>query len=72
LGLIDLLRRTKQRRQLVISTHDARFAALLERKLRPEGESRTIIVELSGWQRDGPHVNQRRVVAEPRPLRLVA
>lgn len=72
LGLVDLLRRTKQRRQLVISTHDARFAALLERKLRPEGEAKTIVVELSGWHREGPSVSQRRIEAEPRPLRLVA
>src|ERR1019366_4407261 len=35
LGLVDLLRRTKDRRQLCVSTHDARFATLLSRKLRP-------------------------------------
>lgn len=72
LGLVDLLRRTKQRRQLIISTHDVRFAALLERKLRPEGEAKTIIVELSGWQREGPQVSQRELAAEARSLRLVA
>jgi DNA repair exonuclease SbcCD ATPase subunit len=72
LGLVDLLRRTKQRRQLIVSTHDPRFAALLERKLRPGADTRTIIVELSGWRREGPCVEQRRVPAEAQPLRLVA
>ena len=32
LGLIDLLRRTRDQRQLIVSTHDRRFASLLERK----------------------------------------
>ncbi len=72
LGLVDLLRRTKQRRQLIVSTHDPRFASLLERKLRPGADTRTIIVELSGWRREGPRVEQRRVPAEAQPLRLVA
>jgi DNA repair exonuclease SbcCD ATPase subunit len=72
LGLVDLLRRTKQRRQLIVSTHDPRFAALLERKLRPGADTSTIIVELSGWRREGPRVEQRRLPAEAQPLRLVA
>ncbi len=33
LGLIDLLRRTKDQRQLCVSTHDSRFGDLLARKL---------------------------------------
>ncbi len=72
LGLVDLLRRTSQRRQLIVSTHDSRFASLLERKLRPAADTRTIIVELSGWRREGPHVKQREVPADAHPLRLVA
>ncbi len=72
LGLVDLLRRTSQRRQLIVSTHDSRFASLLERKLRPAADTRTIIVELSGWRREGPHVKQREIPADAHPLRLVA
>jgi hypothetical protein len=72
LGLVDLLRRTKQRRQLIVSTHDPRFAALLERTLRPGADTSTIIVDLSGWRREGPRVEQRRLPAEAQPLRLVA
>ena len=34
LGVVDLLRRVKERRQLIITTHDTRFGSLLERKLR--------------------------------------
>jgi DNA repair exonuclease SbcCD ATPase subunit len=72
LGLVDLLRRAKERHQLIISTHDPRFAALLERKLRPVGKSRTVVIELSGWQRHGPQVRQRWVPPDEHPLRLVA
>jgi DNA repair exonuclease SbcCD ATPase subunit len=72
LGLVDLLRRTRQQRQLIVSTHDPRFAALLERKLRPGADTRTIIIELSGWRRDGPRVEQREVPVETQTLRLVA
>ena len=35
LGLVDVLRHVKDRRQMFISTHDLRFGALLRRKLRP-------------------------------------
>ena len=55
LGLIDLLKRMRERRQLMLSTHEQRFASLLERKLRPVSESqRTILVQLSGWSSEGP------------------
>ena len=72
LGLVDLLRRTRQQRQLLISTHDARFAGLLERKLRPIGEGRTLITRLSGWRRNGPEVLQTEVTPEHQRLKLVA
>ena len=59
LGLVDVLRQVKDRRQLLISTHDDRFGGLLERKLRPvHEEQRTRIIELSGWSRSGPIVHQ--------------
>ncbi len=52
LGLVDLLRRTKDKRQLIVSTHDERFGKLLARKLRPtSGNQRTSVIELSGWTR---------------------
>ncbi len=71
LGLVDLLRRTKDRRQLFVSTHDSRFASLLARKLRPSGTNgRTIVIELEGWHRAGPFVDVREVKSDPVPHRL--
>jgi exonuclease SbcC len=73
LGLMDLLRRTKDTRQLCLSTHDDRFARLLERKLRPiDGNQRTTLIKLHGWSRRGPEVSIREVQPDPAPLRLVA
>ncbi len=73
LGLVDLIRRTKEERQLLISTHDSRFARLLERKMRPVKEhQRTRVVEFDGWTRNGPVVSQRDVPIDASPLRIVA
>ena len=73
LGLVDLLRRTKDRRQLFVSTHDGRFGGLLSRKLRPSNANgRTIVIELNGWSRQGPIVVTQDVKCDPVPLRLVA
>jgi DNA repair exonuclease SbcCD ATPase subunit len=71
LGLVDLLRRMRERRQVFISTHDSRFAALLERKLRPVADGqRTIVVDLEGWSREGPKILQRDVITDRTPLRM--
>ena len=73
LGLADLLRRLRGRRQVIVSTHDNRLADLLERKLRPIGEhERTIAVSLDAWDRSGPVVNSRPIERDTRGLRLVA
>ncbi|MBI4178579.1 hypothetical protein HY522_04025 [bacterium] len=73
LGLVDLLRRTKDQRQLCVSTHDVRFGNLLARKLRPRSsQQRTVVIELDGWSRSGPVVTTRDVRGDPVPLRLVA
>lgn len=73
LGLVDLMRRVRERRQLLISTHDDRFARLLERKLRPVTDrQRTILIDLEGWTRDGPTIRNRDVPGEPSPLRIAA
>ena len=73
LGLIDLLRRIRDRRQLMVSTHDRQFAALLERKLRPVSESqRTVRVDLSDWSREGVVANQADIAWDPVPIRIAA
>ncbi|MXO48639.1 AAA family ATPase [Erythrobacter vulgaris] len=55
LGLVDVLRRFRAHRQIIVSTHEERLVGLLQRKLRParEGE-RMITVLFEEWQRDGP------------------
>ena len=71
LGLIDLLKRIREHRQLMISTHDVRFASLLRRKLRPVSEShRTLLIGLNGWDRQGPVVAQSEVDRDPVPIRI--
>jgi DNA repair exonuclease SbcCD ATPase subunit len=72
LGLVDLLRRIKQSRQLIVTTHDVRFGELLERKLRALDGERTVRIDLTGWSRSGPVVTQRDVPPETKPLQLVA
>jgi len=73
LGLVDLFRRTKDHRQFLVSTHDARFGGLLSRKLRPGHQSgRTLVIELGTWSRVGPTVLMRDVKCDPVPLRLVS
>ena len=55
LGVVDVCRRVKERRQMIISTHNERFAALLRRKLRPVNEQqRTLSYSFDEWTRDGP------------------
>jgi len=73
LGLIDLLRRAKDCRQLIVSTHDRRFSRLLAKKLRPVGANkRTRVIELDGWSRRGPTVTQIDAPSESQALRIAA
>lgn len=69
LGLLDVLRRTRARRQLLVSTHDENFASLLMRKFRPlEAGQRTSLVRLRNWERTGVSLEQS--VDEEIPARL--
>jgi hypothetical protein len=71
LGLIDLLRRTKDLRQLLVSTHDERFGKLLQRKLRAvDNAKRTTVITFFGWQRSGPVFSQHDVSRDERPMRI--
>jgi exonuclease SbcC len=73
LGLVDLFRRTKDRRQFLVSTHDGHFGGLLARKLRPADETgRTVVIELNTWSRGGPTIVTRDVKCDPVRLRLVS
>lgn len=72
LGLADLIRRIRRRRQVIVSTHDDRLSTLLSRKLRPvRAGERTLSVNLGGWTRSGPTVEVGEVPADVASLRLV-
>jgi DNA repair exonuclease SbcCD ATPase subunit len=70
LGFADLCRRIREHRQLIVTTHDRRFASLLGRKLAPrEPGTRTVLHEFEGWTEDGPRVQSREEpLAEVIPL----
>jgi DNA repair exonuclease SbcCD ATPase subunit len=66
----EVCRRIREHRQLVLSTHDRRYASLLQRKLAPrEADARTLSYEFEGWTRKGPRVNTTiEPLAEVLPL----
>jgi hypothetical protein len=70
LGFADLCRRLREKRQLLVTTHDRRFAGLLTRKLAPREEgSRTIRLDLEGWTEEGPQIRRlEEPLAEILPL----
>ena len=70
LGFADLFRHLRKRRQLLVSTHERRFANLLTRKLAPRDENdRTIHFRFLGWDRSGPSferdVIQPEMIGQP-------
>jgi DNA repair exonuclease SbcCD ATPase subunit len=67
----EVCARVREHRQLILSTHDHRFASLLRRKLAPrEADARTLSYEFEGWTRKGPRVNTTvEPLAEVLPLR---
>ena len=71
LGFCDVARELRLRRQLLLTTHDRRFAALLERKLGPRSEEqRTLLLHFSSWDREGPRVEVERPEVERVPSLL--
>jgi DNA repair exonuclease SbcCD ATPase subunit len=70
LGFGDLCRRIRDERQLIITTHDRRFADILGRKLAPrEPGATTLVHEFEGWTREGPSVKTTQLEpAEVVPL----
>jgi DNA repair exonuclease SbcCD ATPase subunit len=72
LGLADLLRRLRDTRQVIVSSHDERLAGLLQRKLRPvERGGRTSVISIAAWTPRGPSVSIRIMEPETHGLRLV-
>ena len=59
LGFADPSRHLRTSRQLIISTHERRFAGLLERKLAPRSATdATLVLEFLGWDRSGRSATQ--------------
>lgn len=57
LGLVDILRRFRAHRQIIVSTHEERLVGLLQRKLRPVRPSeRMVTMIFESWSREGPAV----------------
>ncbi|MET4428636.1 AAA family ATPase [Mycolicibacterium sp. 624] len=74
LGFADLCRHLQSRRQLIVSTHERRFAGLLERKLAPRTtDAATKLIRFVGWDRSGPTIDE--IWVEPQlledPIRVV-
>jgi DNA repair exonuclease SbcCD ATPase subunit len=77
LGFSDLCRHIRDERQLIVTTHDRRFADVLERKLTPrvdpaaDAAVRTslIVHHLNGWTRGGPIVETEP--QEPQPVEFI-
>ena len=64
LGFADLCRHLRLQRQVIVSTHERRFAQLLERKLTPRDDrDRTVVHEFVGWERSGPLTKERSMGA---------
>lgn len=64
LGFADLVRQLKSEKQVFLSTHEERFARLLERKLSPTTSASEVVVHrFLSWSREGPKVESRRLSA---------
>ncbi|WP_332642192.1 AAA family ATPase [Aeromicrobium sp.] len=62
LGFADLARHLRRDRQLVLATHEARFAELLERKLSGIHADEDLLVhKFVGWSRNGPEIETTRL-----------
>ncbi len=59
LGFVDLCRYMRLHRQVMVSTHEDRFASLLRRKLTPrDALRRTRVIDFKAWTRDGPIIEE--------------
>ena len=60
LGFADLCRYMRRHRQVMVSTHEDRFASLLRRKLTPRDPvRRTRVIDFKAWTRDGPIIEEK-------------
>jgi DNA repair exonuclease SbcCD ATPase subunit len=72
LGFSDLARHLRRQRQLVVATHEERFASLLERKLRGRRPGEVLIVHrFVDYSRNGPRIDTERLDPYPEQIRRV-
>ncbi len=73
LGLVDVLRRVRQHRQIIVSTHEAKLLGLLQRKLRPvRSDERMMTLVFEGWTRQGPSVRMLPMVFDREAKQVLA
>lgn len=73
LGFVDLLRRTRTKRQMFLATHDSRLAGLFERKLRPvRAGQETRVYRFLDWSREGPEIESEVITQHEGPMRIPA
>lgn len=74
LAFADLARHLREDRQLILATHERRFAALLRRKLAPRADDERLrVITFTGWSREGPEYHEDLVDYVPATdLRLFA
>lgn len=60
LGFSDLMRQVRRQRQVILSTHEERFARVLERKLLGRNPEESLLIHrFLGWGRQGPTTETR-------------
>lgn len=65
LGFADLSRELRKEKQVLLTTHEERFARMLERKLGGSTLAERVIVhQFVSWSRNGPVVESRRIGPE--------
>ena len=63
LSYIDLIRKIRKKKQIIISTHDDNIYRLMRRKLRPSDKEQLICYEYKSFNVNGPELNMHRISA---------
>jgi len=72
LGLVDVLRRLKLNRQLIVTTHESRLKLLLSNKLRPTKPGEAVILcSFTNWTRKGPELTVSRIEGQETKFKVV-
>ena len=62
LGFSDLCRFLRRKKQVIVSSHEARLTNLLRRKLSPRNEAmRTVVIDFTSWNRSGPNIRVEEI-----------